>query len=258
MITVSPSNTTNIAGISTSCLSREDLTTVLCNIAKSEVNTSGTYTVFDINGHAISLTYSNNEFKKALLYSDLIHADGQSIVFFSALLSKNRIKERSATTDLIHDICTNSSLPMKHYLLGGPKSVVATCGRLLESRYSKFELADFHDGYFSEEEEMEIIENINNSGANFLWVGLGKPKEQFFVNKWKKHIKVPVTITCGGCFNYITGEYARAPKIMQKMGLEWLYRCVKDPKNFLKRYLTTNPHAIYCAIKYRNSDIKND
>jgi N-acetylglucosaminyldiphosphoundecaprenol N-acetyl-beta-D-mannosaminyltransferase len=90
------------------------------------------------------------------------------------------------------------------------------------------------------------------SQADILWVGLGKPKEQTFVIRNKLLIKVPVIITCGGCYNFVTGDYKRAPLLFQKLGLEWLHRAVTEPRKLLWRYLTTNPHAIYCAIKYRH------
>lgn len=242
-----------IAGFKTSRLSRKELTDYLFEVIETSSERDRSFTVFDINGHAISLAYSDDAFKKNLSNADLIHADGQSIVIISKYLSKNKIEERSATTDLIHDLCSQSKQKNRHYLLGGETEVVEKCGAMLSEMYDTFELAGTHHGFFTESEEAEIVASINNSNAQFLWVGLGKPKEQAFVEKWKHTIQIPVSITCGGCFNYVTGDYSRAPELMQKLGLEWLYRMLTSPKKLLIRYLTTNPHAIYCALKYRES-----
>jgi exopolysaccharide biosynthesis WecB/TagA/CpsF family protein len=67
-----------------------------------------------------------------------------------------------------------------------------------------------------------------------------------------------VIITCGGCYNYITGEYKRAPKWMQDYGFEWLHRMLTQPKKLFWRYLTTNPHAIYCILKHKSASFDKD
>ncbi len=111
--------------------------------------------------------------------------------------------------------------------------------------YPDLKIAGHMDGYFPEAQEPEICEQINALGADVLWVGLGKPKEQEFCVRNRDRLKAGWLVTCGGCFNFITGKYSRAPQWMQDVGFEWLHRVVTNPKQLLWRYLTTNPHALF-------------
>lgn len=240
--------TTNVAGIETACISRKGLVELIVKKVKEYDNHSPPFVIFDSNGQAISLANSDSHFNELIKSADLVHADGQSVVWFSRMFTNNTIPERSATTDTIHDIPNVERSNLKHFLLGGTEEVVSECSKILKEKYLNFNIVGIANGYFSSEQERSIIDKINHTKPDILWVGLGKPKEQDFIIKWKSQLSVPVIISCGGCYNYVTGNYKRAPLILQNLGLEWLYRALSDPKTFLFRYLKTNPHAIFCAI----------
>jgi exopolysaccharide biosynthesis WecB/TagA/CpsF family protein len=208
-------------------------------------------TIYSANGHSISIANLDPEMKVILNNADILHADGQSVVSFSRQFSDNPIPERSATTDTIHDVPTMSNKVVSHFLLGAKEETISKCSEIMQQKYSNFKIAGYRNGYFSKDEEAEVIEMINASNADILWVGLGKPKEQEFIHNLRSQIQVPVIISCGGCYNFVTGEYSRAPEWMQKLGIEWLHRAFTQPKKLLWRYLTTNPHAIYCVLKHR-------
>lgn len=93
-----------------------------------------------------------------------------------------------------------------------------------------------------------LIDQINRAAPDVLWVGMGVPYEQEFVAKVRERLEARWIITCGGCFNYVTGAYPRAPAVMQKFGLEWLFRVLHDPRRLLWRYIATNPHAIWLML----------
>lgn len=245
---------THVGGLKTACIGRKQLVSlIICRINEYHNNSNlQPLTIFDSNGQGISMANSDQSFKQLLDAADIVHADGQSVVVFSRLFSNEPIPERTPTTDTIHDIPQLENKSIKHFLLGGKQSVVEKCANILGSKYDNFAVAGTHHGYFDDTTEDEIINAINNSNADVLWVGLGKPKEQEFVVKNKDKLRVPVIITCGGCYNYITGDYKRAPEFMQKVGLEWLHRAVTEPRKFMWRYITTNPHSIYCAWKHRS------
>jgi exopolysaccharide biosynthesis WecB/TagA/CpsF family protein len=207
-------------------------------------------TIFSANGHSISIANSDKEMGRLLNSADILHADGQSVVSFSRRFGENLIPERSATTDTIHDYPLNITSSTRHYLLGAKQSTIEKCANIMSQNYKNFLIAGTRDGYFDLEENQVVVAGINKTKPDILWVGLGKPKEQEFINELKSNIDVPVIISCGGCYNFVTGEYKRAPEIMQKLGLEWLHRMATEPKKLFWRYLTTNPHAIYCVIKH--------
>lgn len=246
---------THVGGLKTACIGRKqlvDLIVTRVEMYKESIVPLAPLAIFDSNGQGISIANSDPNFMALLETADIIHADGQSVVAFSRFFSPTPIPERTPTTDTIHDIPQYESCTISHYLLGGTQDVVEKCAAILDDKYENFAIAGTHHGYFDETTEDEIINAINSSNADVLWVGLGKPKEQEFVVKNKHKLRVPVIITCGGCYNYITGDYKRAPEFMQKVGLEWLHRAVTEPKKFMWRYITTNPHSIYCAWKHRS------
>jgi exopolysaccharide biosynthesis WecB/TagA/CpsF family protein len=134
------------------------------------------------------------------------------------------------------------------YLLGGEESVNSSCVSILKRDYKRLNIAGRRHGYFASEDEQAVVDDINKSGASILWVGLGKPREQEFCIKWRDALKVKWIITCGGCFNYVTGDYPRAPQWMQRLNLEWLHRMSTRPRALFYRYAITTPHALLIAV----------
>ncbi len=236
-----------VGGIRTACLSRSELGQLMVEdcLEKRQENQSPAL-IFDSNGHAISLAAQMPSFRDDLSKADLIHADGGIVVTAANKLTNGIIGDRSATTDMLHDAAI---LAVKHgltfYLLGGTEDVNKKCAVILEKNYPGLKIAGRRNGYFSSEEEEAVCNEISALKPDIVWVGLGKPKEQSFCVRNRTKIKAGWLITCGGCFNYVTGDYPRAPMWMQKNNIEWLHRMVTNPRQLLWRYLTTNPHALY-------------
>lgn len=251
-------DTVNVGGIKTARIGRKELAVLIGNICQNfdRHNLSQVpFVIFSNNGHAISIYNSDATARKEMDQADLIHADGQSVVSFSRWFNKSSpIPERTATTDMIHDLPNFFQPKLKHFLLGGKEQSVSGAAKIMAQNYPNFEVVGVQHGYFSDEDETAICQQINDAQPDVLWVGLGKPKEQIFCIRNKHRLRVPVIISCGGCYNYITGEYPRAPMWMQDAGLEWVFRMAHDPRKLFIRYALTNPHSIYCAIKNK---IKN-
>lgn len=234
--------------------SRQQLTDAMltdCKAVNSAEHATPTRLVFDVNGHGIALAARDKSYKEHVESADIIHADGGFIVSLSRFICKSRILERSATTDLFHDFakaCEENELSF--YLLGGTEDVNRLCSETLARIYPNLRIVGRRNGYFSEEEEPKIIDDINSASPDVLWVGLGKPKEQAFAIRWRNLLNARWTVTCGGCYNYVTGHYPRAPKWMQKMNIEWLHRAASNPKHLLWRYLTTSPYALWIVAYY--------
>lgn len=229
------------------CLSRDDLV----QLAKADCDTDcRARLVFDVNGHALSLAKTDPSYRDAVSKADIIHADGGFLVTLSRILGLHVIPERSATTDMIHDFAEAfSGTDHGFYLLGGEERVNRRCSEILQATYPALKISGRRDGFFSSSDEQTVVDDINASGASILWVGLGKPKEQDFCVRWRDKLNVRWVITCGGCYNYITGDYSRAPLWMQRMNLEWLYRMATEPRKLFWRYLITSPHALWIALR---------
>lgn len=239
-----------VGGIRTACLSRSQLTTLMvgdCVAARG--GNRRPKLVFASNGHAIALAATDAQFRKYFETANLIHADGQPVVIASRLLTRHPIPERSATTDFIHDAaCAAAESGLSFFLLGGTERVNADCATVLEQHYSGLRIAGRRHGYFTPEEEAALCDAINASGADVLWVGLGVPLEYDFCVRNRHRLNAGWIVTCGGCFNFVSGDYARAPEWMQRYSLEWLYRLFREPRRLFWRYAITNPLALFALL----------
>lgn len=213
-------------------------------------NNVKTQLVFDINGQGVSMFARDSAFATLVQQADIIHADGQFVVNASRKLGEDcAIPDRSATTDMIHDMAQKAAQTgLKFFLLGGPEGLAEAAQKVLCDKYPGLQIVGTHSGYFSADEELDVIQKINASGADIVWVGLGKPREQVFCCSHRDKFSATWVVTCGGCFHYLTGDYQRAPQWMQKLGIEWLHRMLTEPKKLFWRYLTTTPHALFLTL----------
>ncbi|WP_180885368.1 WecB/TagA/CpsF family glycosyltransferase [Ruegeria sp. THAF57] len=209
-------------------------------------------TVFDSNAQGISLYAEDAQFAKAIDAADIIHADGQIVVWASKWTQGSKgIPERTATTDFIHSAAAAAAKnDVGFYLLGSTEEINRGCAEELAALYPGLKIVGRRNGYFDASDEEAVIADINASKADILWVGLGKPKEQLFANRIASKLDhCAWIVTCGGCFHFVVGDYPRAPLWMQKMGLEWLHRMATGPRYLFRRHMRTLPHALSIVLR---------
>jgi N-acetylglucosaminyldiphosphoundecaprenol N-acetyl-beta-D-mannosaminyltransferase len=244
-----------VGGLNTACLSRDGLARMMlqdCLDARSNPQRQPKL-VFASNGHAIALAAQDEAFRFTFEQADIIHADGQAAVFASRL-TKTPIPERSATTDFIHDAAALAAEHgLRFFLLGATEEANAEAARILRETYPGLQIVGRRHGYFSEGEEDEICDEINLTQPDVIWVGLSVPLEYEFSVRNKTRLRAGWLVTCGGCYNFVTGASKRAPRWMQVMGLEWLFRLVLEPKRLFWRYAVTNPLAIFLLLTRTSS-----
>jgi N-acetylglucosaminyldiphosphoundecaprenol N-acetyl-beta-D-mannosaminyltransferase len=245
-----------VGGLATACLSRDGLARMMlqdCLDARGNENRHPKL-VFASNGHAVALAAQDEAFRFTFEQADIIHADGQAAVFASRLLTRTPIPERSATTDFIHDA---SKIAAEHglrfFLLGATEEANAEAARVLTETYPGLQIVGRRHGYFGQGEEDEICDEINLTLPDVVWVGLSVPLEYEFAVRNKTRLRAGWLVTCGGCYNFVTGAYKRAPGWMQACGLEWLFRLAKEPQRLFWRYAVTNPLAIFLLLTRTNS-----
>lgn len=206
------------------------------------------------NGQVIAMCARDPSQRDLLLQADQIHADGMPMVIYSRLFSKEPVRERVATTDLVHAVADRAQKAgVSFYFLGGSEDVNAKAVEAMQKAYPDLVFAGRRNGYFRPEEEEGVIEDILNAQPDILWVGLGVPLEQKFVLRNLERLRaVGVVKTCGGLFDFVSGKNRRAPRWMQRAGLEWAFRLWLEPRRLAVRYLVTNPLALHVLI--RDSD----
>lgn len=237
-----------VGGIPTARLSRNELVEL---VLSKGLNYDGKKSrlLFDINGHGLALAQFDKKYRDDLLAADVIHADGQPLVMASRVLTKSPLPERTATTDMFHDVANVAQQRgQTFFLLGGTEEVVQSCRQRMLELYPDLKIVGVRNGFFSQKEEKSVCDQINASGADIVWVGLGKPKEQDFCVRNRDNLTANWLVTCGGCFNYVTGHYPRAPKWMQKGGFEWMHRLLTQPKKLWWRYASTTPVALFLLL----------
>lgn len=168
---------------------------------------------------------------------DLINVDGQPVVWMSRWLGQP-LKERVNGTDLMMALIERSAKKgYRLFFLGAREEVVSKLAQTLQSRHPQLRVAGWHDGYWSAEEEPAVVEQIRRSRADILFVAISSPKKEIFLGRWKEELGVPFMMGVGGSFDVAAGHVKRAPRWMQKMGLEWLYRLIQEPARMWRRYL---------------------
>lgn len=207
--------------------------------------------VFSSNGQGVSLAAADENFAQIMAQADLVHADGMSVVFASRMFNRRRLPERIATTDFFHDAAKAAEAAgLKFYILGGSETQNTAAYAAIEQLYPALTLVGRRNGYFRPEEEPGICADILASGADVLWVGLGKPGQEFWCVRNRERLAgVGWVKTCGGLYAFLAGEAPRAPRGAQRAGLEWAWRVMQEPGRLAWRYLVTNPHAFYLMLR---------
>ena len=143
---------------------------------------------------------------------------------------------------------------LRHYFYGNTAENLEKLIETIKVEYPHLEIVGYEPSVFrnlSAEEENALAEKINASHADFVWVGLGAPRQEFFCARMKGRTD-GVMVGVGGAFNVLAHIVPEAPRWMQDLSLEWLYRLIQEPKRLFKRYLTTNSRFILLLMTERN------
>lgn len=244
-------------GLRVACVGRAELARLMVQeCLEARATHAAPKLVFGVNGQSLSRAARDPELRRWHDLADHVHVDGQPVVLAARLLARPRIPERSPVTDFFHDAAAAArDAGLRFYLLGATEENNAACANVMRARYPGLQIVGRHHGFFAPEEEETICRNISASEADVVWVGLGTSLEQEFCVRNRQRIRAGWLVGSGGCFNYVSGRYRRAPQWMQRAGLEWAYRVAREPRRLAFRYAVTNPHALYLLLT-RTSSLK--
>ena len=189
--------------------------------------------IVNVNPEIVVNNYKNDKFKEILNNQKYQIPDGSGIVWASKR-KKSKIKERITGIDLMLKICEKSQeYSSKVYLYGSTQEVIEKAQEELVKVYPKINIVGYCNGYIDENEAME---KIKKSGADILFVGLGSPKQEEFIIKYKEELeKTKILMPVGGSFDVISKTKRRAPNWVIKINLEWLYRLLQEPKRVFRQ-----------------------
>lgn len=181
--------------------------------------------------------------------SDVINIDGAGIVFGARLLG-HHIPERVAGIDVMERLfALAAERGFRPFLLGAEQAVLDAVANRLRRDYPQLQLAGIQHGYFPENWEGEVVAAINASGADCLFVAMPTPRKERFLARHGRTLSPSFIMGVGGSFDVYGGKVRRAPRLVQKMGLEWAFRLAQEPRRLGPRYLSTN--GAYLALLLR-------
>lgn len=216
---------------------------------KEWIDGNSIHAVYTPNAEIIMQAQRNPELKSILNDADLLIPDGAGVVLASRIL-KTPLKSKVSGIDLAKNLFeTFSGKNVGFYILGGRPGVAEIAAVNIMEKYGKVKIKGYHNGYFNPEEEGHIIDLINESGADILLVGLGAPKQEFWIHRNMYRLSCKVCIGVGGSIDIFAGTASLAPEIIRKMGFEWLYRLIREPRRY-KRMMDL-PRFIILTYKKR-------
>lgn len=222
--------TVDILGINISTSNVSQATTFITDA----ISSGNKISVFTPNSEIILAAYKNENFKNIINSASLCTADGIGVIYASKIFG-TPIPERCSGYDISLELIkqmakTGSSL----YLFGASPGVAETAKKKIEETNPGINIIGCHDGYFDTEEEQNIINDINEKKPNVLFVCLGSPKQEKWIYDHLNDLDINVAMGLGGCLDVYAGNVKRAPQIFIKLGLEWFYRLIKEPKRFFR------------------------
>jgi len=189
----------------------------------------GFYTVA-INAEKVTLFNRDPLMKEVLENSDLPYADGSGALLGLKLLHNiSTFKINMPVTIL--EICNRTEMPL--YLIGAAEDVIEETVSSIKTNYDSINLVGYSHGFF--EDEQEIINQIENTGASIVMIAMGSPRQEFLAQRMLKQMPDRVFVGCGGAFDILAGRVVRAPQWIQNAHIEWLYRLFQDPRRIKRQ-----------------------
>jgi N-acetylglucosaminyldiphosphoundecaprenol N-acetyl-beta-D-mannosaminyltransferase len=226
-------------------LSFEETVKELCRRIEAGVRTH----VIFINAAKVVRYTKSEQFRTIVNRADLLLADGVPIVWASRLL-RCPLPGRVNGTDLMeHMVAVAAERRYRLFFLGASQDVILRVVSEFRRRHPNLQIAGFRNGYFCDGEQEAIIQEINSSGADLLLVGMSTPQKELWVDQNLDRLRVAVAQGVGGSFDVVAGVVSRAPRWMQRNGLEWLYRLLQEPQRLWRRYLETNCAFLWLVLR---------
>lgn len=212
--------------------------------AKSAIDNGENMQVVTINPEMVELAKKDKDFANVLKHSELVVADGVGIKI--ALKLKGVNQERIGGVDYsrsLIEMCARNNLRLA--LLGAKEEVINTVCQKLKCEFENLNIVFSHNGYFNDENA--ILNEIKKACPQVLLCALGAPKQEFIIYRLKEMLQGCTMVGVGGSFDVFAGCVQRAPIMWQKLGLEWLYRTIKQPERF-RRIFPALPIFLFESI----------
>lgn len=235
--------TENIVGYGVSRLSRVDCRRLIAGWILSNENAARVFAC--ANPHSLHVAESDAQFKNALLTADLLTPDGVGILLGSKILG-GQLKDRITGSDVFEDTCAYlNSVGGSCFFLGSTEEVLNRISSRVAKDYPNMILAGVYSppfrSEFSDIENNEMVQKINASGADVLWVGMTAPKQEKWLAEHRGALHVKFAGAVGAVFDFYAGTVPRSSRLFQTLGVEWLPRLLRQPIRLWRRNFISSP-----------------
>ncbi len=206
-----------------------------------------------VNADCLNLAATNNNYRNTVNQCDQVFADGSGIRI-ACQLHHIGLKDNVNGTDMLPLLCEQAAAQgISLFFLGGKQGTSDQAAANLIKQFPTLNIVGCHHGFLNQENEQQVIEQINQSGAQILLVGMGAPKQDQWINDHKAELNVGVAIGVGGLFDFFANNVSRAPVAVRQVGMEWVWRLAQEPKRMWKRYVVGNPLFLARVLKQKRS-----
>jgi len=204
-----------------------------------------------VNADCFNIAFADEEYRKTITHAKLVLADGIGVRLAGTLLDQN-VRENVNGTDMLPYLCAAiQEAGLGLYLLGGKPGVAKDAGKWISDHYPDLIISGVRDGYFSAEEEPDVLGEITASKAAILLVALGSPRQDKWIAQHRTAMGVEVLIGVGGLLDFYSGRISRAPAWVRELGMEWFYRFCQEPGRMWRRYFLGNFEFLYHVLQER-------
>ncbi len=194
------------------------------------------------NVHTTVMSYENEEYRKIQNGAAMALPDGAPLSSYSRRKGYKQAQRVTGPDLMLELFAISKEKGYRHYFYGATEGTLQSMKEVLERDYPGIQIAGMYAPPFralTPQEDAQIVAKINESRPDFIWIGLGAPKQEEWMYQHMGQLQ-GVLIGVGAGFDYLAGYIKRAPRWMQRMSLEWLYRLLQDPKRLWRRYFTSN------------------
>lgn len=206
--------------------------------------------VITANPEMVMLARQDESLARIFQEAALVVPDGYGLVWASRVLSRP-LPERVAGIDLFQSLAALAAQKgYRMFLLGAREGIASQAALTLQEKHPELIICGTHHGYFSPDEERQVLDRIREARPHILAVALGAPRQEIWLARHQARLEVPVGIGIGGSLDVLAGQVQRAPRWMQERGLEWLYRLIREPWRYKRMLFIPRFAAAVLLQKY--------
>ncbi len=207
----------------------------------------GARTLYFANAHALNSAWTDVEVRAAFNRADVVVNDGIGIELYGRI-ARSPFGENLNGSDLVPRLF--ASVPegrrLRVYLFGAEPGRALAAKAHIEARYPRVEVVGVRDGF----DHADVVSDINASRADLLLVGMGNPLQEKWIDAHRGALEVGLAMGVGALLDFLSGEVRRAPRLVQRMRVEWLFRLAREPRRMFGRYVLGNPAFLLRSIVY--------